>query len=127
MGIEMKTRLPVTAVALLALSLLSACGKERREEAERERAALADSVAEIQAVQLRLLLPKAVPRFVPPQHLPLLVHGESVQDLHERNEMYVDLKEEDMEEIRNDIAEMEQVLALKAETDRVRALPWRKP
>jgi len=123
----MDGRLLGTAVALLALALLPACGKERREETLREREALAAAVAEIQAVQLRLLIPKAVPRFVPPQHLPLLVHGESVQDLHERSESYVDLKEEDIEEIRKDIEEMAHVLALKAETERVRALPWRKP
>jgi hypothetical protein len=121
-------RRALAACALAAaLALLPSCGKERRAEYERERDALAATAADLQAAQLALLLPKSVPREVPAGHFTILVHSESVQDLHERDEAYVDLKEQNIEDLRKDVEAMAHLLALKAETERVRALPWRRP
>ncbi|MCU0722605.1 MAG: hypothetical protein MUC63_03125 [Planctomycetes bacterium] len=123
----MNPRIRLLLAGLLAAAFLPACDRERGEEYARERDELAAAVADIEAAQLALLLPKAVPRSVPPQHLPVLVHRESVQDLHERDEAYVDRKEQDIEDLRRDVGDLRRLLDLKGEVERVRALPWRRP
>jgi uncharacterized protein YjiS (DUF1127 family) len=120
-----KGSLFVLLVALLGAALVpAACGRrEKWERYRKERAALAETSAELHSRLLALLVRQMPPDMTPWLDVDEAVGGGSIQDLHEMSERLLEDQERQIQALRAEIAFMEE----KIEESRKVPIPFDSP
>ncbi|MHC5037722.1 MAG: hypothetical protein ACYTHM_10435 [Planctomycetota bacterium] len=101
---------PLLLLLLWGLFFPSCSKRESLETYRRERAALAETVGEIHAAHLQIVMRRIPPKLIPVHRIDLLKGIGSIQDLHESSEMFLEDFEKDIRALEEEVEKMKRVI-----------------